>query len=383
MKNYLFTILLLSFTSLRLVAGDFRVNHGPYLQNVGTESTTIFFTTAGKAFSWVEVDCDAWGGAKRFYAVKDGLVQAYNTRNIINITGLEPGKEYRYRIVAKEMRDFQPYNIVYGDSIATEWESFRTVDNKKSSHSFVVVNDIHDNSGKLRNLLQLSSVGSADVVFFLGDMISHSQNDDVPYKGFIDTSVELFAKNKPFVAVRGNHETRGTMARNYHTYVGCPNDRFYNVLYYGNTAVVILDSGEDKPDTHPVYGGINRFDEYRLEQARWLQKEIKSKRFRKARNRIVLIHIPPFPLGRTVTPEDHAPAHLAELLLPILNKADIDLVLSGHTHRHYFIEKGLHDNDFPLLVNDNNSVVDMHLDEESIRVKVTAADGTVTFEKEF
>ncbi len=150
-----------------------------------------------------------------------------------------------------------------------------------------------------------------------------------------------------------------------------------------HTAIIVLDTGEDKPDTHPVYGGINRFDDYRTEQAYWLQEEIRSKRFRKTKNRIVLMHIPPIDIEHINSSEEHANRHITENLLPILNKADIDLIVSGHTHKHYFVEKDTMYNEFPLLVNDNNSVVDLKINKKNIKVKVTAKDGNVTFEKEF
>ncbi len=40
-----------------------------------------------------------------------------------------------------------------------------------------------------------------------------------------------------------------------------------------------MDTGEDKPDTHPVYNGLADFDQYRSEQAQWLQKEVQSDEF--------------------------------------------------------------------------------------------------------
>lgn len=357
------------------VADGFRFNHGPYLQDMRCNEVTLFFTTSAKAFSWVEVKSDGWSEPKRFYTVNDGLVQAYNTQNAIRVTGLEPGREYSYRLVAKEMKQFHPYKIVYGDSIASGWESFTTVPEKMDSCSFVIINDGHDDAQKVARLLGHSQLEKADAVIYLGDMTSYIDNVDVPYKGFIDVSVDMFARNKPFIAVRGNHETRGNMGRDYGNYVARPNGRFYNIYYYGETALVVLDTGEDKPDTHPVYGGINRFDEYRREQARWLEEEIKSNRFRKTRNRIVLMHIPPIIPGEDNSPEGHAVKELSKLFIPIFNKAKIDLVLSGHTHRHYVLLTKWSGYNFDIVINDNKSVVDLKSGKDGIRVKITNENG--------
>lgn len=365
------------------LADGFGFNHGPYIQNLGSDEVTVFFTTSSRAFSWVEVKANGWNKPKCFYTVNDGLVQAYNTQNAIRVTGLEPGQEYSYRLVSKEMKEFRPYKIVYGDSIASQWERFATIPEKMDSCSFVIINDGHDDAQKVGNLLRYSCLDKADAVFYLGDMTSYIDNPDVPYKGFIDVSVDMFARNKPFIAVRGNHETRGNMGRDYGNYVGCPNGRFYNIYYYGETAVIVLDTGEDKPDTHPVYGGINRFDDYRHEQARWLQEEIKSKRFRKTRNRIVLMHIPPVLTDEGSSPEGHGVKELRRIFVPIFNKAKIDLVLSGHTHRQYIIDKDPDANLFPIVINDNKSLVGLTSGKEGIKVKITDGKGNVKYENMF
>lgn len=369
--------------SLCCAAQEFRFDHGPYLQNVDCNGVTIFFTTSRPAFSWIEVEGKEWKSSQQFYTVEDGLIEAYNQKNAIEIEGLKPGCHYRYRMVSKEMKEFRPYRITYGDSITSDWESFTTLPEKMESCSFTIINDGHDDAEKVRTLLEHSNVKEADAVFYLGDMISHFEHPDIPYKGFIDISTELFAKQKPFIAVRGNHETRGNLARHYSDYAGCPNGRFYNIYYFGNTAVIVLDTGEDKPDTHPVYGGINRFDEYRREQAEWLKREIKSKKFRKTKNRIVLMHIPPVFTSRSATPEDHAVAELANLFIPIFNDAKIDLVISGHTHRHHFIEEKRELNRFPIVINDHRSVMNLRIDKEGIGIVISDLKGNETFNKEF
>ena len=379
MRSIALTIIALLGYTIALADG-FGIEHGPYLQNVTEDKATVFFTTSSPSFAWIEVESDGWVEPRRFANSEAGLLDAYTKNYSIEINGLERGKQYRYRIVAKEMKEFRPYKITYGDSIATEWERFYTTDSKAKECSFVIINDGHDNAGKVRTLLEKSQLSSANAVIYLGDMISYSEREDVPYNGFIDLSTELFASNKPFIAVRGNHETRGNMARRYKEYVGTHEGRFYNIYYYGNTALIVLDTGEDKPDSHPVYGGINDFDSYRNEQALWLQQEIKSKRFRQCSNRIVLIHIPPYITGNHHS-EQHAEKELSRLFTPIFNKAKIDLVLSGHTHRHMDIEPDGDERKFPIIVNDNNSVVDLKITKEGIGVTITDKDGKVTLNK--
>ena len=54
----------------------------------------------------------------------------------------------------------------------------------------------------------------------------------------------------------------------------------------------MLDCGEDKPDDHWVYYGLNDFTQLRNEQVDFLKKELSSKEFKKAGKRVLIHHIP-------------------------------------------------------------------------------------------
>ena len=56
--------------------------------------------------------------------------------------------------------------------------------------------------------------------------------------------------------------------------------------------IVMIDCGEDKPDTIPAYAGLLDFDNYRSEQATWLKELVKTKEFKKAKYRIVYLPLP-------------------------------------------------------------------------------------------
>ena len=96
-----------------------------------------------------------------------------------------------------------------------------------------------------------------------------------PYSGYINASVGLFAQNKPFEIVRGNHETRGNMSRHFMDYVPHKSGHIYNAYRWGDLEIVLLDSGEDKLDNHQEYYGMASFYSYREEMARWFEELIK------------------------------------------------------------------------------------------------------------
>lgn len=381
MKKIIICVLLIS--CILNIHAQFTFNHGPYLQNMCNNEVTIYFTTSKEAFSWVEVIGDKWTTPKKFATIISGQYDAYTKENKVRITGLRPGIEYRYRLISKEITKYRPYDIQYGDSISTSWEKFTTLNPNQKSFSFVLTNDGHDKPEKIKNLLKKTPLKDIDMVFYLGDMISYYDKENDPYYAYIDPSVELFAKNKPFISIRGNHEMRGKLTRNYMNIIGCPNNRFYNIVYFGNTAVIILDTGEDKPDTQAVYAGMNQYDNYRMEQLEWLKKESSTKEFKAAKNKIVLMHIPPIATGDKNNPESHAELELEKHFKPLFNKIGIDISISGHLHKYMLAEKGSCENNFPILVNDNKSIMIVNSDKNGIHIKIVNEKDEVLLDKLF
>lgn len=370
----------------------YTINHGPYLQGLTYDGVTVVFTTSHRGFSKVEIRKKGSTDVRLCDSRKDGLIMADNTHNVIDILGLEPATEYEYRIVSTRVKDFQPYKVTFGEEIASPWYSFRTFDPKAKEFTFAVLNDIHDDSRKCGDLIDLQPMEQVEMVFYNGDILSHYSKQGQPFSSFIDVSVEKFAKNKPFAVVRGNHETRGHLARTYDEFIHNTRDgKYYGVYYCGDTAIIMLDSGEDKLDSHEVYAGFIAFDEYRLEQVEWLKQVIKSKQFRQAKHRVVLLHIPPAVEAmkerqeKVVTGmlEWHGNEHWGQILLPVLAKTRIDVMISAHMHAHLYFppQKGVHD--FPIVVNDNNSSMLVRCNEQGVGVKITHRNGKVTFEEQF
>ena len=62
----------------------------------------------------------------------------------------------------------------------------------------------------------------------------------------------------------------------------------------------MLDCGEDKPDTHWVYYGLNDFSDLRKAQAGFLKEELASRAFKKASKRVLIHHVPSLGKERTM-----------------------------------------------------------------------------------
>lgn len=380
MKKIVLSIFLSVCTLITNAQDTFKLAHGPYLQEVTNDGATIVFLTSAKAFSWVELKPHGAANEQtvRYYESKDGLKAAFDTFNAIRIENLNPGKSYDYRILSKEMRDFQPYKVTYGDSITTPWYTFSTVNPAQKGASIFVTSDMHTDAVKLEKLLELADYKTCDAYFYAGDMMNYLDNTEAIFTSFIDVSVEKFAKNIPFEVVRGNHETRGSLARSYSRYFPKKNGKIYGSYLLGDVMIVMLDSGEDKAEDHWVYAGLTDFNAYRTEQAQWLKEVVNSKEYKKAKYHIVISHFPMVIEPDTENNEVwHGWQDAINKFLPILNKAKVDLLVSGHTHRYSWHDADKINNQFPILVQGAMCAARLDLKDGNIHIKVIDINGNI------
>lgn len=380
-------IILVSFLLLMTLSGGaqdkFSIAHGPYLQELTKDGATFVFLTSVNSFSSIELKKEGSDASALYYHTKDGLRDANNTFHSIRIETLEPGTSYQYRIRSKEMRSFEPYKVTFGDSISSAWYTFKTIDERAKGGTLFVTSDIHDDAKKLETLLKLCDYKTCDAFFYGGDIMSYMSSQETPFRSFIDTSVKLFASSVPFEVVRGNHETRGSMARVYPQLFPKKNGKVYGSRLIGDIMVVMIDCGEDKPDTHPVYAGLTDFDGYRTEQTEWLKTLVKTAEFKKARYRIVISHFPMvFDNKEFEQSVGHGLKDLRKKMLPVLNKANIDLMVSGHIHECAFYERNTDMNHFPILVGSAESAARLELKDGKIRIRSIDRNGKIMLEKE-
>jgi hypothetical protein len=71
----------------------------------------------------------------------------------------------------------------------------------------------------------------------------------------------------------------------------------------------------------------------------------------------------------------HGNKHWGEILLPVLQNAGIDLMISAHQHRFHLIPAIKGANSFPILVNSNNSSMYVVSNDEGVQVRVVNLDG--------
>ncbi|MFB6455242.1 metallophosphoesterase [Chitinophaga sp. Hz27] len=316
----------------------------PYLQYPAPNTISVVWLTAKPCYSWVEYNLEGQPPQKA-HTVSHGLVDANNTLHKIPLTDLVPGKKYSYKVFSKEITDFQPYKLTYGEIISSDTYTFTAPDPQVKEVSWLMINDIHDRPESIPHLMGLNGNNPYHFVFFNGDVFDYQADEQQIINHMLTPCGESFSTQTPFMYVRGNHETRGKYAREWHQYFENPGrDNFFSFTW-GPVHAIVLDTGEDKEDTHPVYGGIVDFDRYREQQAAWLEKQLQSPAYKKAKYKVVIMHIPHYHGG-----EWHGTVHCREQFGELFNKHKIDILICGHTHTYgvHPPEPGKHN--YPLII---------------------------------
>lgn len=303
----------------------------PYLQAPTIDGITIMWLTNEFCLNWIEYGETEKLGTKAEQC-NHGMMNINSKINTVTLTNLKPNTNYFYKVFSKQIVDFRPYKITFGDTISSETYSFKTLNPKEKEVSWLVFNDIHDRPESFKELLQLNQNKPYDFVFLNGDMFDY-QTDENQIINHLLNPCSLFSTEKPFMFVRGNHETRGKYSRNLLDYYHNYDKKEYYSFKIGPVFTIVLDTGEDKKDSHPVYGGTVNYDSYREEQAIWLEKQMKSKAFKNAPFRVLMMHIPHYH-----SDEEHGTTECRRLFGPLFEKYKIDLFVAGHTHEYGMFE---------------------------------------------
>ena len=365
---------------LALVEGTEEQNSfvaGPYLQNMQPQEVTVMWVTNKNCHSWVEYGAGNNLSQKAFTS-RNGLVEANNRINKVKLKNLKPGAAYKYRIVSVEVLGYNPGKVTFGTPIQSTTYTFRTPALDEEEFKMIILNDIHDRPQTIPELLYKHGLSGNsrdyDLVVVNGDAFDQVNTEQQVFDHLIKPSVDVFAREVPFIFVQGNHEVRGAFARELPDYFAYPADRYYYSFTRGPVHFVILDSGEDKTDDNWEYSGLADFDQYREEQRAWLEKEIETEAFKKADFRVVLIHISPFHSG-----DWHGTLHCRKLFGPLFKKGKVDLQISGHTHR-YATHDAQADHPFPVVIGGGplegkRTVIKIHATKKELNLRMIRDDG--------
>lgn len=350
----------------------------PYLQNP-VDGMTVMWETNGPAYSWVEYGTDTLD-LTRARTLIDG--QAEFTRSIhkVRLDSLTPGATYYYRVCSQQIPVYKAYHKEMGPVVKSGFYSFTMPDPDARSFKAVVFNDLHQQEATFAMLCDLIRNENYDFVVFNGDVVDDpDSHDQATY--FISRLTEgVGGSGVPVFFMRGNHEIRNRYSVGLRDHYDYPGGKCYGAFNWGDTRLVMLDCGEDKPDDHPVYYGLNDFTALRAEQAEFLKRELASDAFAKADKRLLIHHIPLYGNDWKNLCED--------LWKPILADAPFDLSVNAHTHQFAFHPKGELGNNYPVVIGggyspDSATVMIIEKTPGELHLRVLDTQGRVVMEQTF
>ncbi len=317
----------------------------PYLQDPQPTQMTVMFQTTAPAHCWVEYGTDK-NNLTRKRALLDGQEVCYDIENRITLSDLQPGQQYFYRVCVVDLMQKHAYSFQTGDTLRTQFYSFRTPKTDERDFTCVVFNDLHEHQAYafLCDTLRASGI-RPDFIIFNGDCLPEPYDREHAMRMIHELADPINGAEIPIFFIRGNHEIRNYYSAGMHSLIGYPNDKTYGGISWGDTRFMVLDCGEDKPDDHKEYAGFNDFTQLRAEETEFIKQELKSAAFKKAKRRILVSHIPIFGNDDKYQP-------CREAWAPLLKAQPFDVALFAHTHKFHYAPKGLEGATYPVVNGD-------------------------------
>lgn len=352
----------------------------PYLQNPTDGGITVMWQTTVPAYCWVEYGTDK-NHLKKARTLVNGQALCNNTIHKVRIDNLQPGETYYYRVCSQEILLYQAYKKVFGHTAQSEFAQFTLPSADQTDFTAVIFNDLHQQEATVRALCSQLKGVRYDFAVFNGDCIDDPASHDQATKYITVLNEAVGGDRVPVFFMRGNHEIRNAYSIGLQSLFDYVGGQTYGAFSWGDTRIVMLDCGEDKPDDHWVYYGLNDFTQLRNDQTAFLKRELASKAFKKSSKRILLHHIPLYGNDSEYNP-------CVELWGEMLAKAPFNVAVNGHTHEFVCHKKGSLGNNFPVVIGGgpsmkNATVVILEKRGKVLKTKVMNAKGEVLLDTLF
>ena len=299
-----------------------QVIRGPYLQILTPTSVTVRWRTDKPADSRV-----LFGTSQTLN--KDVVSEELTTEHDITLTGLTPDTRYNYA-----------FGATHTQLTIDEDQYFKTAP-PKGSVKPVRIWSLGDFGNSSKNQMEVrdaitkaTATHRPDVWIWLGDNAYTKGKDEEFQKHVFDLYEKDFFKNLPFFATPGNHDYGDKNNKDipYFKIFNMPQQgeaggiasgsESYFSFEYGNVHLVSLDCEGKLEDGKFLSDTTSN-------QVQWLKKDLAANTLPWT---IVFFHRPPYSKGSHDSDTEEEMIKIRQNLLPILEKYNVDIVFSGHSH---------------------------------------------------
>ncbi|MBQ3083886.1 MAG: metallophosphoesterase [Clostridia bacterium] len=283
----------------------------------------IMIPMEAPALVWVRV------GDRKFYDHFAGVLRSDTKVHRVIVPQALLDEQKEYTVCWRKVIDRTPY-FPQSEEPREYTVSFRPIEGVNAN--FYHVSDVHDDIDY--------AIKTAPFMERIDGLIL---NGDVPNscaveKGGTDILELTGTVGKgeiPVIFARGNHDARGAFAEHFGDYTPHREGRTYFTFRLGNIWGLVLDCGEDKPDTNDEYFGTICFHEFRLAEDAFVQDVVaRAKEEYLAEGieyRVVVCHHPISLVSRP--PFDIEQEIYGGWCRILSEEIKPDLMISGHTHK--------------------------------------------------
>ncbi len=226
----------------------------------------VIWATTFKGTGYIEYTYQ--GKKYTVYDERNGIVRTNDTIHVVKVP-YEHLAGNSYMVYSKEVTSHKDSTTTYGTTISAGPITMKKYDGGAADFDILVLTDVHAQLGWARSVAAQFSK-DPDLVVFSGDIVNsiESKSDIALLFNIMGT---VTGGRYPIVYCRGNHETRGIYSTALLDYFPTKTGEFYFDFRYGPLWGVVMDTGEDKTDSHEYYGGLANYKEYNQKQQVWLR----------------------------------------------------------------------------------------------------------------
>ena len=240
---------------------SYKITSEPMVIDTGKEYSVVF-STSDYGTGYIEYTYEG-----KDYKITDHTTGRLDCDSLIHSVQVpyEHLKNNTYKVGSTRVIEEFGYGSRLGAEVVSQEYTFTC--NESDNQTYLVISDWHTMLDEAYSAI--SYLGEYDAVILLGDSAPNVDYEKTVVENTVVFGGKVSGGTKPVIYVRGNHETRGDYANDIPTALGL------DVLYYtadiGPYSFLVLDSGEDKIDSHPEYGGLTDYGSYRAEMIEWLR----------------------------------------------------------------------------------------------------------------
>lgn len=285
----------------------------PAVFDIGGDNYCIIFESSLKGSGYVRYTYN--GTEKTVWDATSGIIATHDTVHKIIV----PKEELRNNTYVAGTQ-YVPFKYAYtaktGNIAESEPICFKG-EEKEDDIKILAITDIHEMEKEVKEAVAHFD-DDFDMVVMLGDITSNFEKKE-KFTDHVLTDAAFLSKGEiPVVYTRGNHETRGEYASQLLQYFPTVTGEFYYTFDFGGLSAIVLDSGEDKEDSHKEYSGLIDFSSYREKEYKWITS-LNAEDFT-GKYKIVFCHFPKI--------EDHFGMNW----MTPLKDLGFSLVVGGHHH---------------------------------------------------